>query len=76
MFDNFINMKNKLIDRVKNVSLIRALQIGSGAAVIIGTILINLVADNDIIASDVLDKYENDANSSIDDDDEPIIEVD
>lgn len=80
--DKLLKVKNDISDRIKNIGLIRGLQIGSGIAVLAGAVLINLLAGDDLVATDILDSYGDDAIkanedlSEIEKDDEPIVEID
>ena len=58
MFDRILDIRDRVIDRVKNVGLVRGLEIGSGVAVIIGAVLINFLSGDDLIASDIVEHYD------------------
>lgn len=48
MFDKLIGIKDETINRIKNVGLVRGIEIASGAAVLFGAILVNLLSGEDI----------------------------
>lgn len=60
MLDRILEIKDKAVDRVKNIGLVRGLEIGSGIAVILGAITINFLADDDLVATDIVDNYDPD----------------
>ena len=78
MFDKILDIKDKAVDRVKNIGLVRGLEIGSGIAVVLGAIAINFLADDDLMATDIVENYDPDVieaegvvvEDSIDSDDE------
>lgn len=78
MLDRILEIKDKAIDRVKNIGLVRGLEIGSGIAVILGAIAINFLADDYLMATDIVENYDPDVieaegvvvEDSIDSDDE------
>ena len=78
MLDRILEIKDKVVDRIKNVGLVRGIEIGSGIAVILGAIAINFLADDDLMATDIVENYDPDiietdcvvVEDSIDSDDE------
>jgi len=60
MLDRVLEIKDKAVDRIKNVGLVRGIEIGSGIAVILGAIAINFLADDDLIATDIIENYDPD----------------
>ena len=60
MLDKILDIKDKAVDRVKNIGLVRGLEIGSGVAVILGAIAINFLADDDLMATDIVENYDPD----------------
>lgn len=60
MLDKILEIKDKAIDRIKNVGLVRGIEIGSGIAVILGAIAINFLADDDLMATDIVENYDPD----------------
>ena len=60
MLDRILEIKDKAVDRAKNIGLVRGLEIGSGVAVILGAIAINFLADDDIMATDIVENYDPD----------------
>ena len=59
MLDKLLEIKDKVTDRIKNVGLVRGIEIGSGIAVILGAIAINFL-DDDLIATDIVENYDPD----------------
>lgn len=60
MLDKILEIKDKVADRIKNVGLVRGIEIGSGVAVILGAIAINFLADDDLMATDIVENYDPD----------------
>lgn len=60
MFDRLMEIKDKVIDRVKNIGLVRGIEISSGIAVILGAIAINFLADDELVATDIIENYDPD----------------
>lgn len=60
MFDKILEIKDKAVDRAKNIGLVRAIEIGSGIAVILGAFAINFLADDDLMATDIIENYDPD----------------
>ena len=62
MQDKVLAIKDEVINRVKNVGLVRGIEIASGIAVALGAILINFLSEDELIATDIIENYEpNDA---------------
>ena len=59
MFDKILEIKDEVISRVKKIGLVKGLEIGSGVAAILGLILIAGFSGDDILASDIVEEYEN-----------------
>lgn len=59
MLDRILEIRDRVIDRIKNVGLVQGLEIGSGVAVILGAVLINFLSSDDLIASDIVEHYDN-----------------
>lgn len=60
MLDKILEIKDKAINRIKNLGLVRGIEIGSGVAVILGAIAINFLADDDLMATDIVENYDAD----------------
>lgn len=60
MLDRILEIKDKVVDRIKNIGLVRGIEIGSGVAVILGAIAINFLADDDLMATDIIENYDTD----------------
>lgn len=60
MLDKILEFKDKAIDRIKNIGLVRGIEIGSGIAVILGAIAINFLSDDDLMATDIVENYDPD----------------
>lgn len=60
MLDKILEIKDKTVDRIKTVGLVRGIEIGSGIAVILGAIAINFLADDDLMATDIIENYDPD----------------
>lgn len=58
MQDKLLAIKDEVIDRVKNVSLVRGIEIASGIAVALGAILINFLSEDELVATDIIESYE------------------
>lgn len=58
MQDELLAIKDEVIDRVKNVSLVRGIEIASGIAVALGAILINFLSEDELVATDIIESYE------------------
>lgn len=54
MFDKLNEFKNNAVDRIMNLGLIRGLQIASGCIFFMGIMLANLIGDQDLRATDIL----------------------
>lgn len=59
MLNKILEIKDKVADRIKNVGLVRGIEIGSGIAVILGAIAINFL-DDDLMATDIVENYDSD----------------
>lgn len=60
MLDKILEIKDKAVDRVKNIGLVRGLEIGSGIAVFLGAIAINFLTDDDLMAANIIEDYDPD----------------
>ena len=60
MLDKILEIKDKAVDRAKNIGLVRGIEIGSGIAVILGAVAINFLADDDLMATDIVENYDPD----------------
>lgn len=58
MFDKVLEIKDTVINKAKNVSLVQGLEIFSGVAVLLGGICINFLSSDDLLADDILEKYD------------------
>ena len=57
MFDKILEIRDTTVHRIKNIGLIKGLEIGSGLAVLAGAIILNFLVEDDLAANDILDDY-------------------
>ena len=62
MIEKLADIKDKAVDRIKNIGLIRGLEIGSGIAFLLGAVFVNFLADDELAATDILENYESTIN--------------
>lgn len=60
MLDRILEFKDKTIDRIKSLEFIQKIEIGSGLLGIIGLGLLALSIDDELVANDIIEKYESD----------------
>lgn len=58
MLERIAEIKDKVINNVKNLGIVRIVEIGSSVAVLFGAILLRLSSDNELMATDILENYD------------------
>lgn len=58
MLERIAEIKDKVVNNVKTLGIVRIMEIGSGVAVLFGAILIRLSSDNELMATDILENYD------------------
>lgn len=58
MFDKLVDIKDMAVDRLKNLGLVRVIELGSGVAILMGAVLINFLTGDELMATDIVNNYE------------------